>query len=79
MSLEIKNLVLGYEDKIIVNNIDLSIPKGEITMLIGANGCGKSTLLKSLNRMNDLVEGCRITGSIVKLMHQNHRAIFYLV
>ena len=36
MSLEIKNLVLGYEDKIIVNNIDLSIPKGEITMLIGA-------------------------------------------
>ena len=40
MSLEIKNLVLGYEDKIIVNNIDLSIPKGEITMLIGANGCG---------------------------------------
>ena len=43
MSLEIKNLVLGYEDKIIVNNIDLSIPKGEITMLIGANGCGKST------------------------------------
>lgn len=51
MSLEIKNLVLGYEDKIIVNNIDLSIPKGEITMLIGANGCGKSTLLSGMSRL----------------------------
>lgn len=51
MSLNIKNLVLGYEDKIIVNNIDLSIPKGEITILIGANGCGKSTLLSGMSRL----------------------------
>lgn len=51
MSLDIKNLVLGYEDKIIVNNIDISISKGEITILIGANGCGKSTLLSGMSRL----------------------------
>ena len=41
MSLDIKNLKLGYEEKIIINDITISIPKGKITMLIGANGCGK--------------------------------------
>ena len=51
MSLDIKNLMLGYEDKTIVNNIDISIPKGEITILIGANGCGKSTLLSGMSRL----------------------------
>ena len=44
--------------------IDMNIAQNEITALIGPSGCGKSTLLKSINRMNDLVEGCRITGSI---------------
>lgn len=57
MSLEIKNLVLGYEDKNIVNNINLSIPKGEITILIGANGCGKSTLLNGMSRLLTPREG----------------------
>ena len=51
MSLKIKNLSLGYEDKKIVNNINLSIPKGRITILIGANGCGKSTLLSGMSRL----------------------------
>lgn len=57
MSLEIKNLSLGYEDKKIVNNINLSIPKGEITILIGANGCGKSTLLSGMSRLLAPKEG----------------------
>ena len=51
MSLDIKNLKLGYEEKIIINDITISIPKGKITMLIGANGCGKSTLLHGMSRL----------------------------
>ncbi|MCD8188095.1 MAG: phosphate ABC transporter ATP-binding protein PstB [Ruminococcus sp.] len=47
-----------------LKNINLNIPEREITAFIGPSGCGKSTLLKSLNRMNDLVEDCKITGSI---------------
>ena len=47
-----------------LKNINLDIPEKEITAFIGPSGCGKSTLLKSLNRMNDLVEGCKITGEV---------------
>ena len=47
-----------------LKNINLEIPEKKITAFIGPSGCGKSTLLKSLNRMNDLVEGCKITGDI---------------
>ena len=47
-----------------LKNVNLNIASGEITAFIGPSGCGKSTFLKSLNRMNDLVEGCRITGDI---------------
>lgn len=47
-----------------LKNINMNIKANEITAFIGPSGCGKSTLLKSLNRMNDLVEGCRITGKI---------------
>ncbi len=55
---------LYYGDFHALKDINLDIPKNEITAFIGPSGCGKSTLLKSLNRMNDLVEGCKITGSI---------------
>ena len=48
-----------------LKNINISIPEKEITAFIGPSGCGKSTFLKSLNRMNDLVEGCRISGDIL--------------
>ena len=48
-----------------MKNINLNITEGDITAFIGPSGCGKSTLLKSLNRMNDLVEGCRITGKVL--------------
>lgn len=55
---------LYYTDFHALKNINLNIQEKEITAFIGPSGCGKSTLLKSLNRMNDLVEGCRIEGSI---------------
>ncbi len=61
----IKNLDLYYGDFHALKNVSMDIPKGEITAFIGPSGCGKSTLLKSLNRMNDLVEGCRITGEVL--------------
>ena len=60
----IENLELFYGDFKALKNINLNIPEKEITAFIGPSGCGKSTLLKTLNRMNDLVEGCRITGSV---------------
>lgn len=60
----ISNLDLYYSDFHALKNVNLDIPEKEITAFIGPSGCGKSTLLKSLNRMNDLVEGCRITGEV---------------
>lgn len=56
---------LYYGDFHALKNLDLEIKEKEITAFIGPSGCGKSTFLKSLNRMNDLVEGCKITGSIM--------------
>ena len=61
----IKNLDLYYGDFKALKNINLNISPNEITAFIGPSGCGKSTLLKSLNRMNDLVEGCRINGKVL--------------
>ncbi len=66
----INNVNLYYGDYHALKNVSLSIPEYNITAFIGPSGCGKSTLLKSLNRMNDLVEGCRITGQIT-LDHRN--------
>ena len=62
---EINDLDLFYGSFQALKGIHLEIGEKEITAFIGPSGCGKSTLLKSLNRMNDLVEGCRITGSIL--------------
>ena len=61
----IKDLELYYRDFKALKNIDLKIGENEITAFIGPSGCGKSTLLKTLNRMNDLVEGCSIKGQIL--------------
>ena len=63
--IEIKNLDLYYGDFHALKNINLEIPENQITAFIGPSGCGKSTLLKSINRMNDMVEGCRIEGKIL--------------
>ena len=60
----IKDMELYYGSFHALKNVNLNIASGEITAFIGPSGCGKSTFLKSLNRMNDLVEGCRITGDI---------------
>lgn len=60
----VSDLDLYYKDFKALKNINLEFPENRVTALIGPSGCGKSTLLKSLNRMNDLVEGCRIDGSI---------------
>ncbi|WFA08349.1 phosphate ABC transporter ATP-binding protein PstB [Tissierella sp. Yu-01] len=63
--ISIKNMDLFYGDFQALKNINMEIKANEITAFIGPSGCGKSTLLKSLNRMNDLVEGCKITGEIL--------------
>lgn len=59
-----KNLNLWYTTNHALKDINIELPEKQITALIGPSGCGKSTFLKSLNRMNDLVEGCRIEGEI---------------
>ena len=61
----VKNLDLWYNDFKALKNINLGMQENSITAFIGPSGDGKSTLLKSLNRMNDLVEGCRITGEVL--------------
>ena len=61
---EVRGMNLHYGSFLALKNINLDIPKNQITALIGPSGCGKSTFLRSLNRMNDLVEGCRIEGDI---------------
>ena len=61
----ISNMNLYYGEFHALKDVSLDIPANQITAFIGPSGCGKSTFLKSLNRMNDLVEGCKITGSIL--------------
>ncbi len=63
-AIEAKNMNLWYGTHQALTDINLTLPTRKITALIGPSGCGKSTFLKSLNRMNDLVEGCRIEGEI---------------
>ena len=60
----VQNMDLYYGSFHALKNVNLNLASGEITAFIGPSGCGKSTFLKSLNRMNDLVEGCKITGDI---------------
>ncbi|WP_286143340.1 ATP-binding cassette domain-containing protein [Adlercreutzia caecimuris] len=60
----VEHLNLFYGDFQGLRDINLAFPENQVTALIGPSGCGKSTLLKTLNRMNDLVEGCRVEGSV---------------
>ena len=62
--IRIKNVNLHYGEFHALKNVSLEIPEKAIMAFIGPSGCGKSTLLKSINRMNDLVEGCRVDGLI---------------
>ena len=61
----IEDLNLYYSDFHALHGINMDVKEKEITAFIGPSGCGKSTLLKCLNRMNDLVEGCRVQGKIL--------------
>ena len=64
IKLSIEDMNLFYGNFHALHDINMHIPEKEMTAFIGPSGCGKSTLLKSLNRMNDLVEGCKITGKV---------------
>lgn len=74
--LHIEDLNLYYGDFHALKGINMDIPEKEITAFIGPSGCGKSTFLKSLNRMNDLVEGCKITGKIELLGNGQYEDIY---
>lgn len=63
--MSVNDLNLFYKDFHALKGINLEFPKNQVTALIGPSGCGKSTLLKSLNRMSDLVEGCRVEGDVL--------------
>ncbi|MRT23283.1 phosphate ABC transporter ATP-binding protein [Enterobacteriaceae bacterium RIT697] len=65
IALRVNQLSLWYGERQALNNIDLQIPKNRITALIGPSGCGKSTLLRCFNRMNDVIDRCRIEGEIL--------------
>ena len=65
MKFDIKNLHLHYGDFHALKGIDMQIHENKVTAFIGPSGCGKSTFLKTLNRMNDLVEGCKIDGTVL--------------
>lgn len=65
IALKVNQLKLFYGQKEALHGIDMDIPKKRVTAFIGPSGCGKSTLLRCFNRMNDLVDGCRIEGQIL--------------
>jgi phosphate transport system ATP-binding protein len=64
VALEVPGLDLFYGDKQALFDVSMNIPKQRVTAFIGPSGCGKSTLLRTFNRMNDLVDGCRVQGEI---------------
>ena len=70
IALTVNDLRLSYGEKEALHGINMQIPKKRVTAFIGPSGCGKSTLLRCFNRMNDLVDGCNITGEIL-LDNQN--------
>jgi phosphate transport system ATP-binding protein len=65
IKLEVKDLNLYYDQKRALNSVSLQIPEKKVTAFIGPSGCGKSTLLRCFNRMNDLVDSCRVEGQIL--------------
>jgi len=65
LKISIKNLDLWYGDKQALLSVSMDIPENQVTALIGPSGCGKSTLIRCLNRMNDIIDLCRIQGEII--------------
>ncbi|MGQ0501377.1 MAG: phosphate ABC transporter ATP-binding protein PstB [Panacagrimonas sp.] len=64
IALEVDNLDLYYGEKRALKGVSMKIPQKKVTAFIGPSGCGKSTLLRCFNRMNDLIDGCHVTGQI---------------
>ena len=64
-AMDIKNLNIWYGKRQAIVDVSMSIHKSSITTFIGPSGCGKSTFLRALNRMNDLIEGCRTEGKVL--------------
>jgi phosphate transport system ATP-binding protein len=64
VAIEIQNVSIAYGDNEVVHGVSMEIPERRVTAFIGPSGCGKTTLLRCLNRMNDLIDGARITGTI---------------
>ena len=60
----LENVSISYGTNVAVRGVYMEIPRGKVTAFIGPSGCGKSTVLRSLNRMNDLIEGCTLKGSV---------------
>ncbi|PJC86165.1 phosphate ABC transporter ATP-binding protein [Vibrio sp. HA2012] len=63
-AISIEGLNLYYQHSRALTDISMRLPKGQVTAFIGPSGCGKSTLLRCINRMNDLVDGCRVEGAV---------------
>ena len=81
VAVKTENLDLFYGEMQALKHIDMTVPTRKVTALIGPSGCGKSTLLRTFNRMNDLVEGCKVSGSVKNRRHgrlsnkrKSHRA-----
>lgn len=74
-SVSIQELSLNFGTVSVLQSLNLDIAEGEFIVLLGPSGCGKSTLLKSLNRMNDLVEGCRLEGTVSLDGHDAYRSV----
>ena len=64
VKLVIQNITVYYDEKKAVDNISMNINQNEVTSLIGPSGCGKSTFIRCINRMNDVIENCKVEGSI---------------
>ena len=64
-AISIQNVTISYGSYEAVKNVYCDVPRGKVTAFIGPSGCGKSTVLRSLNRMNDLIEGCSLKGRVL--------------
>ena len=65
VAVSMQNVTISYGNAAAVRDVFCDIPSGKVTALIGPSGCGKSTILRSINRMNDLIEGCTLKGRVL--------------
>ena len=65
VSVSLDNVSISYGNSIAVKNVFCDVKKNQVTSFIGPSGCGKSTVIRSINRMNDLIEGCNLSGSVI--------------